>query len=88
MKINWKVRFKNKTWLLAFIGVMLTFIYQLLGLFEIVPPVSEDMAVHAVSTIINLLVAVGVIIDPTTEGASDSVQALTYKEPKKQAGKI
>ena len=83
MKINWKVRFKNKTWLVTFLLAVLAFIYQILGMFDIVPPVTQDMATQLIAAVINILVAVGVVIDPTTSGASDSKQALNYHEPKK-----
>lgn len=83
MKINWKVRFKNKTWLVTFLLAVLSFLYQVLGMFDIVPPVTEDMATQLIAAVVNILVAVGVVIDPTTAGASDSQQAMTYNEPKK-----
>ena len=83
MKINWKVRFKNKTWLVTFLLAVLAFVYQILGMFDVVPPVTQDMATQLIAAVINILVAVGVVIDPTTSGASDSKQARTYNEPKK-----
>ena len=83
MKINWKVRFKNKTWLVTFLLAILAFIYQILGLLDIVPPVTQDMATQLIAAVVNILVAFGVVIDPTTVGASDSAQALNYNEPKK-----
>ncbi len=83
MKINWKVRFKNKTWLITFLIAVLAFVYQILGMFDIVPPVTQDMATQLIAAVVNILVAIGVVIDPTTSGASDSQQALTYNEPKK-----
>lgn len=83
MKINWKVRFKNKTWLITFLITILAFIYQILGMFDIVPPITQDMATQLIIIIINMLVAIGVVIDPTTAGTSDSEDALKYEEPKK-----
>lgn len=83
MKINWKVRFKNKTWLITFLITVLAFVYQILGMFDIVPPITQDMATQLVTIVINMLVAVGVVIDPTTAGTSDSEDALKYEEPKK-----
>ena len=83
MKINWKVRFKNKTWLVTFLLAVLAFVYQILGMFDVAPPITQDMATQLISAVINILVAVGVVIDPTTSGASDSKQAMTYNEPKK-----
>ena len=83
MKINWKVRFKNKTWLLSFIALVLTFLYNVLSMFDIVPTVTQQEIMDAVTAIQTILAAVGVIIDPTTAGVSDSEKALTYEEPKK-----
>lgn len=83
MKINWTVRFKNKAWLLSFVAVVVAFIYNILGMFDVVPSVSQDMTIQAITAIVNVLVALGVIIDPTTAGVSDSEKALTYEEPKK-----
>lgn len=83
MKINWKVRFKNKTWLITFLITILAFVYQILGMFDIVPPITQDMATQLITIVINMLVAVGVVIDPTTAGTSDSEDALKYEEPKK-----
>ena len=83
MKINWKVRFKNKTWLVTFLIAVLAFVYQILGMLDIVPPVTQDMATQLIAAVVNILVAIGVVIDPTTSGAGDSQQAMTYNEPKK-----
>ena len=82
MKINWKVRFKNKTWLITFLIAVLAFVYQILGMFDVVTPVTQDMATQLITIVVNILVAVGVVIDPTTAGASDSEQALKYDKPK------
>ena len=82
MKINWKLRLQNKTTLLALIGAVVALFYQILGIFEIVPAVSEDSVRSAAAVIINLLVALGVVVDPTTSGVSDSTRALCYECPK------
>lgn len=82
MKINWKLRLQNKATLLALVGAVIALVYQVLGIFEVLPPVSEDSVTSAVAVIINMLVAVGVIVDPTTSGVSDSANALCYKCPK------
>lgn len=82
MNINWKVRFKNKTFLVTFITTVLTFIYTILGMFDIVPSVTQNMVSDIILAVINVLVAVGVVSDPTTKGITDSQQALTYDSPK------
>lgn len=81
MKINWKVRLQNKTWLLAFLGAIVTFIYQLLGMLGVVPAISEDLATQVIGIAVNLLVALGIVQDPTTAGISDSNRALDYDSP-------
>ena len=81
-KINWKVRFKNKTFVVAFVTALVAFIYQLLGLLEIVPAVSQDNLMQVIMLVVNLLVTLGIITDPTTAGVTDSEQALNYNEPK------
>ena len=78
MKINWKVRFQNKTFLLTFIAIVVAFVYQVLSIFGVVPSVSEDTIVNIFTMLVNLLAAVGVVIDPTTPGTNDSERALTY----------
>ena len=84
MKINWKVRLKNKTWLLAFAGAIVAFVYQILGMLGAVAPIAEDNVTQIIGLIINLLVALGIVQDPTTAGMSDSREALSYSEPRKE----
>ena len=62
---------------------MLAFVYQILGLFEVTPAVSQNDVVQLVTLIVNMLAAVGVVVDPTTAGVSDSQRAMTYDSPKK-----
>lgn len=81
MKINWKVRFKNKVWLVTFLSAIIAFIYQILSMFEIVPAISQENIIKVLMIIINLLVGLGVLIDPTTKGFKDSTRAMRYTEP-------
>ena len=81
MKINWKVRLKNPVFWLTVIPAVIALVYTVLGLFGVVPTISEDVLVNAVTAIISALTTVGVLIDPTTKGVSDSDRALTYEEP-------
>lgn len=76
MRINWKLRFTNKTTLLAIISTVILLAQQL-G-FELPNNISE-----VVNTVLTLLVLLGVVTDPTTHGISDSGQALDYAEPRK-----
>ena len=78
MKINWKVPLRNKTWLASVLALIVSFAYDLLAAFEAVPPVSEDWLLSLLQTILTLLTALGVVIDPTTDGAEDSDRAMNY----------
>lgn len=86
--INWMLRLKNKTTLLSLAALTVGFVYQVLGTFDIVPPISQDAVVQIIGYIVSFLVGLGIIVDPTTVGISDSERALvrnvpggTYAEP-------
>ena len=81
MKLNWKVRFKNKTWLSMFISLIVGFVFNLLKLFDVVPVITENTVMNLVSQILTMLGLFGVIVDPTTAGFSDSERAMSYEEP-------
>jgi phi LC3 family holin len=78
MKINLKVRLKNKAFLAAMAALLITFIYQILSMFDIVPKISEDSITTVISMVLNILGMLGVIVDPTTASVSDSDRAMTY----------
>ena len=78
MKINLKARLHNKTFVISAAALVVAFIYQALSLFDVVPRVSEDSVMTLVSMTVNVLAALGVLVDPTTPGASDSDRAMTY----------
>ncbi len=40
MKINWKVRLKNKVWLAAMASLVITFVYAVLEMLDVVPSLS------------------------------------------------
>ncbi len=81
MKINWKLRFKNKTTLIAIIAAGLSLIYTALGLFGVVPPVGQENVMEVVSLALTFLALLGIITDPTTPGVNDSARAQGYEAP-------
>ena len=81
MKLNWKVRFKNKTWLTMFISLIVGFVFNMLKLFDIVPTFTENLVMNIVGQVLTFLGLIGVIVDPTTAGLEDSTRAMTYTEP-------
>lgn len=81
MKVNWKVRFKNKVWLASFFSCIVSFIYTILGMFDIFPAVTQNTVSQIVNQVLMVLSLIGVIVDPTTNGYSDSNRAMGYEEP-------
>lgn len=75
MKINWKVRLQSYAFWVSLFG--------LLGL--LLPTLFEiDLGKYQSITqaVLGLLVAIGVVTDPTTKGLSDSQQAMGYEVPR------
>ena len=81
MKVNWKVRFRNKTWLTMFISLVVGFVFNMLKLFDIVPTFTENLVMNIVGQVLTFLGLIGVIVDPTTAGFDDSNRAMEYTEP-------
>lgn len=81
MKINWKIRFKNKTWLTMFLSLIVGFVYNILACFEIFPSVTQNTVMQIVGQVLTFLGLLGVIVDPTTPGLEDSDRAMSYIEP-------
>ena len=81
MKINWKVRFQNKVWLTTFISLIVGFVYNILAMFDIFPPVTQNMVMNIIGQVLTFLGLIGVLIDPTTPGFEDSDRAMAYVEP-------
>lgn len=81
--INWKLRFKNKTTLMAIVLSIISFVYYALDLLNVIPPFAQDQIVKLATMAIDILVLLGVIVDPTTDGVSDSIRAMNYVEPYK-----
>ena len=79
--INWKLRFQNKTTLTTLIVGIIAVIYQILDLLGIIPKFDQSAIVNIAMMIIDLLCIVGIVVDPTTKGISDSTRALGYTEP-------
>ena len=81
MKINWKVRFKNKVWLSTFISLIVGFVYNMLAIFDVFPAVTESAVMQIIGNVLTFLGLIGVLVDPTTAGLNDSVRAMGYEEP-------
>lgn len=86
MKINWKVRIKNKLFWLSIIPAVLLLIQAVAAPFGYT--LNFDVLGKQLAEIVNavfvVLAILGVVVDPTTHGVNDSANALTYDQPKKE----
>lgn len=83
MKINWKLRFKNKATLISLLVLIIGLIYQILSFFNVVPKISEAQITNIIILVVNILVAIGVVVDPTTPGIKDREEVLKDNKIKK-----
>lgn len=79
--INWKLRFQNKATLTAIVLGVISLVYTILELLDVIPPFPQEKIVTIASMIIDLLVLLGIVVDPTTKGISDSNRAMQYEHP-------
>lgn len=81
MNINWKLRLQNKVTLTAIIVTVIALVYKVFAAAGYAPAVPEAEVIEIAEMVVYLLALMGIVIDPTTEGASDSVRALHYDSP-------
>ena len=75
--INWKVRLKNKAFLVSVFASLLLIaqeVSKLVG-YEI-PLQMTEQAETIFNAILSVLVLSGIVVDPTTEGVQDSEQVM------------
>ena len=82
--INWKVRIKSKAFWLALIPATLLLIQTVGAVFGWQPDfgVLQGQLLDIVNAVFMLLTILGIVVDPTTAGISDSVLAMTYEKPR------
>ncbi|MEY9975817.1 phage holin [Lysinibacillus sp. RC79] len=82
MKINWKVRLQHKQFWVSLIALLIVLANQIAGIFHVDITIYNDQITAISETILSILGLLGIIIDPTTKGTSDSTQAMDYDKPK------
>ncbi len=84
--INWEVRIKNKNFWLTLVPAVLLLIQVLVAPFGYQWDfgVLNEQLVAIINALFAVLMILGIVNDPTTDGIADSKQALTYKAPKKK----
>ena len=83
--INWLVRIKNKTFWVTIIPALLLLIQAVAGVFGFQIDLGDigEKLLAVVNAVFAVLAILGIVTDPTTDGVSDSTQAMGYIEPKK-----
>ena len=74
MFMDFKNRLKNKTFIITMAVAIIAFIYQLLAIFGVTAPITESEITELVMLVVNILVGLGILVDPTTEGITDGNQ--------------
>ena len=84
MKINWKVRLRNKNFWVTVIPIILLLITSVADLFgfDLDLGDTQNKILGIVTIIFLLLGTLGIVNDPTTKGLNDSDRAITYDKPK------
>lgn len=87
MSINWRIRAKNKNFWIAIIPAILLLIQAIAQVFGFTIDFGKlgNNLLDVVNAAFVVLSLLGIVTDPTTQGVSDSTQALLYTEPKKKA---
>jgi phi LC3 family holin len=86
--INWRVRFRNRNWVIAFISQMFIVAQVVLaglnsmGITDFqISEALEDWVITMANAVFVLLSMLGIVQDPTTKGFGDSERAKQYKVP-------
>lgn len=84
MDINWTVRFRNKSFWLSLIPAVLLLVQVVAAVFGYTLDLGDlgNKLLAVVNAVFAVLAILGVVVDPTTAGMSDSTQAMTYTSPK------
>ncbi|SPT98446.1 Holin [Lysinibacillus capsici] len=78
MKINWKVRLKHKPFLVGAFALLLLLVQQIGTLIGYDTTIYNERVTELFNTVLAFLVLIGVVVDPTTPGTSDSERVMRY----------
>lgn len=83
MKINWKVRIKNKVFWTTLIPAVALLVQAVAAIFGFTIDLTQlsGKIIAAVDALFGVLAIMGLVNDPTTEGFGDSQRAMGYDEP-------
>ena len=83
MRVNWKVRIKNKAFWITIVPALLLVVQTVASLFgydwDFV--ILNQQIAAIINAVFALLAILGVVNDPTTAGITDSYRAMSYDKP-------
>lgn len=82
MKINWKIRFKKKSFWVAIVSAIILFVNNITQALGLNYTEQLEQISDGVNGLLAVLVTFGVIQDPTTKGLKDSGITQTYTKPR------
>lgn len=85
MKINWEIRIKSVKFWVALVPSFLLLVQAVAAPFGYswdIGKLGTDLT-SIINTVFGMLTVLGIVVDPTTKGVSDSEQALTYTKKSK-----
>ena len=82
-RINWKVRIKNKMFWIAVIPAVLLLVQTVCSVFGIELDFGDlqDKLLAVINALFAVLVILGIVVDPTTDGLGDSDRVMAYEGP-------
>lgn len=81
MGINWKLRLQNKVTLLAILGDIVAIVFSVIKLIE-TKEFTYETVMHIITLVVEVLVLLGIVVDPTTKGIKDTKLVQGYVEPR------
>lgn len=81
MKMNWILRLQNKTTLTTLCIAIITAIYGIFAAVGFVPSITQEQATNLILTFIGIATSIGIVVDPSTKGFSDSNRVMGYNKP-------
>lgn len=81
--LNWKIRFKNRLFWIAFIPAVIILVQTVAAVFRFKLDMGDlgNRLLDVVNAVFAVLAILGVVTDPTTEGVQDSLRAMSYNVP-------
>lgn len=80
MKLNWKIRFKSKTFLVALFSLVLLLAQQLGLILGIDLTVYNEQLTAVFNTVLSILVLLGVVVSNDSVGLSDDKHTLDLEK--------